>query len=130
MNAGIKAAKACTSAGWICRRHYELPSRLQKAENMKPNILICGLNQFDNTDLISCTTSVGTVPEEETDPIPSNQEESKAKPLALIRRVIETPIANFIEATEFLNDDSEEMFCEPMGTTRSELKRSSAHVLF
>ena len=105
---------------------------------MKPNILISGLSQFDIADLISYTTSAGTIPEEETDPIPSSQEnketcqeESKDKPLALIRRVIETPVANFIEATEFLNDDSEEMFCEPMGDykKRVEAELSSRSLL-
>ncbi len=93
---------------------------------MKPNILICGLNQFDIADLISCTTSVGTVPEEETDTIPDDKETCKEEsvdyPLGLIRRVIETPVANFIEATEIFTDDSEEVFCESMGEYKKRIE--------
>lgn len=78
---------------------------------MKPNILICGMNQFDITDLISCATPAGTIAEDDD----SGKTENNDAARDLVRRVIETPIADFIEATEFFSFDSDDVYPETIG---------------
>jgi hypothetical protein len=70
----------------------------------KPNILICGPSQYTNTDLLCAATPAGTIPEntDNDDFIPGSEgndgpDETEKK---LVRRFVETPVANFIEANE------------------------------
>ena len=77
----------------------------------KPNILICGPNKNDNTGLLSEATPAGTIPENTSDAdFPEEDGSSGGKPENLIRRVVETPVANFIEANELSAADNEGEF--------------------
>ena len=71
---------------------------------LKPIILICGPSQCTNTDLLCAATPEGTIPEnsKEDSCIPSPEEDmdSDEKTKDLVRRFVETPVANFFEANE------------------------------
>ena len=74
----------------------------------KPNILICGPNQIDNASLLSEATPAGTIPENTPDDdSPEEDGGFDGKPEKLIRRIVETPVANFIEANELSAADNE-----------------------
>ena len=82
--------------------------------NMKANILICGASEYANSDLINEAVPAGFIPEntDEGNPVPQEDNDADAKPENLIRRIVETPVANFIEANELSCFDSEERFPE------------------
>lgn len=73
---------------------------------LKQNILICGTSDYDTTKLFSAATPAGTIPENTDEDIePSGQEdaaseENDGKQKTLVRRFVETPLANFIEAND------------------------------
>ena len=76
---------------------------------MKPNILICGPDQYASTELLIAATPVDTIPENKSEDTPCPESEKTesgkdgnpdGKQKSLIRRFIETPVANFIEANE------------------------------
>lgn len=69
---------------------------------LKPNILICGQNRFNNSDLLYAVTHADTISENasEATPVPEEDKDPDGKRMLLIRRVVETPVANFIEANE------------------------------
>ena len=72
--------------------------------NPRPNILICGPNKYNNTDLLCAATPEGTIPEntEEDSNIkhPEEDADSDGTPKKMVCRLIETPVANFFEANE------------------------------
>lgn len=99
--------------------------------NPKPNVLICGTSQFANSDLLSEATPAGTIPENtEADSLPSEPETeengengaSDGKQASLIRRFIETPVANFIEANEITDLGEDELFPEGLSMRDYEKK--------
>ncbi len=78
----------------------------------KPNILICGPDQFTNTDLLNEATPAGAIPDNASKdvPVPGEDEAPDGKRKPLVRRVVETPVANFIEANELTSADNEWSF--------------------
>lgn len=78
--------------------------------NLKLNILICGPNQFSNNDLLIAAVPADILPQnldedigisDEADALnDASRTEAAEKQMCLIRRIIETPVANFIEANE------------------------------
>lgn len=72
--------------------------------NLKPNILICGPNKYNNTDLLCAATPEGTIPEntEEDSCIQHPEEDADldGTPKKMVCRFVETPVANFFEANE------------------------------
>lgn len=76
---------------------------------LKPNILICSSSRFAPADLLCAATPEGTIPENDDDtsaPAPdtgiaqSGDDDPDEKPMPLVRRFIETPVANFVEAND------------------------------
>ena len=84
---------------------------------LKPNILICGSSQITSVDLLSAATPEGTIPEnadEETftpgsETAETGEDNADEETNSLIHRIIETPVANFIEAGELAFFDEEEI---------------------
>ena len=106
----VPPASGCTG----CKKHYN--TRKVQTMNLKPNILICGPDQFTNTDLLHEATHADTIPEDDSEDMffpdvdtaksgEADKPNGKRKPL--IRRFVETPVANFFEANE-LTDLGEE----------------------
>jgi len=96
--------------------------------NLKPNVLICCNSQFASTDLLSEAMPAGTIPENtEADSLPSEPETeetgaSDGKLSPLIRRIIETPVANFIEANEITDLGENGLFPEGLSMSDYEKK--------
>ena len=86
--------------------------------NPKPSILICGSSRYSIDDLLNEALPEGAIPENEDEDAVSpdaenadagEDDEQNGTPDTLIRRVVETPVANFIEAAELNFFDDEEV---------------------
>ena len=85
---------------------------------LKSNILICGPSQYAISDLFYAATPEGTIPEnsEEDSRIqhPEKDADSDKKTNPLVRRFVETKIANFFEANEITDLGEDGAFPEKL----------------
>ena len=83
---------------------------------LKPNILICGASRITSDDLLCAATPEGTISENADgdafapapETVETDKDDADEQTNRLIRRFIETPVANFIEASELMLFDEEE----------------------
>ena len=94
-----------------CNKHNN--TRKVQTMNLKPNILICGPNQYENSDLLRAATPENTE-EDSCIQHPEEDTTSDEKPKKLLRRFIETPIANFFEANEITDLGEDGAFPEKL----------------
>ena len=100
-----------------CNNHHN--TRKVQTMNLKPNILTCGPNQYNNSDLLSAVAHADAIPEDDSEDafFPDNdtaksgendKPDVKRKPL--IRHFVETPVANFFVANELTGLGEEDEF--------------------
>ena len=94
-----------------CNKHNN--TRKVQTMNLKPNILICGPNQYENSDLLRAATPENTE-EDSCIQHPEEDTTSDEKPKKLLRRFIETPIANFFEVNEITDLGEDGAFPEKL----------------
>ena len=99
-----------------CKKHHN--TRKVPTMKLKPNILICGPNHYENSDLLRAAIPEETIPDnsEEESRIqhPEDNSNSGEKPKKLLRRFIETPIATFFEANEITDLGEDGAFPEKL----------------